>query len=47
MHARGVYVNPAWHHGLSAMHDAAHVDRIVEAAAGSARAVVQGAAALA
>jgi glutamate-1-semialdehyde aminotransferase len=43
MHARGVYVNPAWHHGISAMHDAATVDRIVEAAADSARAVAVGA----
>ena len=39
MHARGVYVNPAWHHGVSAMHDEATVDRIVEATAESARAV--------
>jgi glutamate-1-semialdehyde 2,1-aminomutase len=43
MHARGVYVNPAWHHGLSAMHDAALVDRIVAAAAESAQAVAHSA----
>ena len=39
MHARGVYVNPAWHHGLCAMHTEALVDRVIEAAADSARAV--------
>ncbi|HVC33371.1 MAG TPA: aspartate aminotransferase family protein, partial [Chloroflexota bacterium] len=32
MHRRNVYVNPAWHHGLSALHTAAIVDQIVEAA---------------
>lgn len=36
---RGVYVNPAWHHGISAMHTPALVDQIVEAAGGSARAM--------
>lgn len=41
MDQRCVYVNPAWHHGLSAMHETAHVDRIVEAAAASARALMQ------
>jgi glutamate-1-semialdehyde 2,1-aminomutase len=40
MHQRGVYVNPAWHHGISAMHTDALVDQVVEAAAESARAVV-------
>jgi glutamate-1-semialdehyde 2,1-aminomutase len=40
MHARGVYVNPAWHHGLSAVHTAALVDQICSAAEESARAVV-------
>ncbi|HEX5415022.1 MAG TPA: aspartate aminotransferase family protein [Chloroflexota bacterium] len=39
MFRRGVYVNPAWHHGLSAMHTPELVDRIVSAAAESARAV--------
>ena len=39
MYARGVYVNPAWHHGLSALHDEALVDEVVEKAADSARAV--------
>ena len=39
MCARGVYVNPAWHHGLSSMHTEAAVDQIVDAAAESARAV--------
>lgn len=37
MHERGVYVNPAWHHGISAMHTADQVDQIVTAAAESAR----------
>jgi glutamate-1-semialdehyde 2,1-aminomutase len=37
MDARGVYVNPAWHHGISAMHTTADVDAIVEAAHQSAR----------
>ncbi len=41
MHQRGVYVNPAWHHGLCAMHTEALVDQVVAAAAESARAVVQ------
>jgi len=40
MHERGVYVNPAWHHGISAMHTEALVDQVVEIAAESARAVV-------
>src|SRR5439155_26975233 len=40
MHARGVYVNPAWHHGLSAVHTDAQVDQICEAAEGSARSIV-------
>jgi glutamate-1-semialdehyde 2,1-aminomutase len=47
MHARGVYVNPAWHHGLSAMHDEALVDRVVAAAADSARAISRRAATIA
>lgn len=37
MHLRGVYVNPAWHHGLSAMHTSEQVDQIVAAAADSAK----------
>jgi glutamate-1-semialdehyde 2,1-aminomutase len=41
MHGRGIYVNPAWHHGLSAMHTPALVDQILEAAAESARAVAR------
>ncbi len=41
MHERGVYVNPAWHHGLSALHTDALVDQVVEAAAASARAVAR------
>jgi len=41
MHQRGVYVNPAWHHGLCAMHTDALVDQVVEAAASSARAVAR------
>jgi glutamate-1-semialdehyde 2,1-aminomutase len=41
MHERGVYVNPAWHHGLCAMHTEALVDQIVEAAGESARAVAR------
>jgi len=40
MDRRGVYVNPAWHHGLSGVHTEAMVGRIVEAAAESARALV-------
>jgi glutamate-1-semialdehyde 2,1-aminomutase len=39
MYARGVYVNPAWHHGISAMHSEADVDQIVAAAEEAARAV--------
>jgi glutamate-1-semialdehyde 2,1-aminomutase len=39
MHARGVHVNPAWHHGLSAMHDEALVDEVCAAAEDAARAV--------
>ncbi|HLZ07419.1 MAG TPA: hypothetical protein VKT80_02450, partial [Chloroflexota bacterium] len=41
MHQRGMYVNPAWHHGLAAMHTEALVDQIVDAAAESARAVTR------
>lgn len=40
MYQRGVYVNPAWHHGLSSAFTEAHVDRVVETAAEAARAVV-------
>jgi len=36
---RGVYFNPAWHHGISAMHDQALVDRICAEAEASGRAV--------
>ncbi len=39
MYARGVYVNPAWHHGLSCLHTEALVDEVCEKAAQSARAV--------
>lgn len=39
MFDRGVYVNPAWHHGLCAMHTPELVDRVVSAAAESARAL--------
>lgn len=47
MYLRGVYVAPAWHHGLSAAHTDALVDQIVARAAESAHAlVVQGAPAL-
>ncbi len=41
MHQRGVYVNPAWHHGISAMHTEQIVDRVGELAADAARAVAQ------
>ncbi len=41
MYRRGVYVNPAWHHGLSALHTEALVDQIVECAAESARTVAR------
>ena len=41
MHPRGVYVNPAWHHGLCAMHTEALVDEVIELAAQSAGAVAQ------
>ena len=41
MFQRGIYVNPAWHHGLCAMHTEALVDQIVDAAAESARAVAR------
>lgn len=41
MYQRDIYVNPAWHHGLCAMHTEALVDQIVEAAAESARAVAR------
>jgi glutamate-1-semialdehyde 2,1-aminomutase len=37
MAARGVYVAPAWHHGLCAMHTDALVDQIVDRAEQSAR----------
>lgn len=40
MYDRGVYVNPAWHHGLSAVHTESQVDEVVEKAAESARAIV-------
>ena len=40
MYSRGVYVNPAWHHGLSSLHTEALVDEVVEKAAESASAVV-------
>ena len=40
MNARGVHVNPAWHHGISAMHDEALVDEICAAAEHAARAVL-------
>jgi glutamate-1-semialdehyde 2,1-aminomutase len=40
MHARGVYVAPAWHHGLCALHTDALVDQVVALAEDSARAVV-------
>jgi len=36
---RGVYVNPAWHHGISAWHTEALVDEIIEKACDSARAL--------
>jgi hypothetical protein len=36
---RGVYFNPAWHHGISAMHSPVLVDEICQAAEASARAV--------
>lgn len=39
MHERGVFVNPAWHHGISAMHVEADVAQIVAAAEDAARAV--------
>ena len=39
MHARGIFVNPSWHHGLSAMHTTELVDRICAAAEESARAI--------
>jgi glutamate-1-semialdehyde 2,1-aminomutase len=39
MHERGVYVNPAWHHGLSAVHTEDLVDEVVEKAAAAARVV--------
>jgi glutamate-1-semialdehyde aminotransferase len=38
MHARGVYLAPAWHHGLCALHTDALVDQIVALAKESARA---------
>ena len=41
MYQRGVYVNPAWHHGLSALHSEEIVDRAVELAADAARAVAR------
>lgn len=42
MFRRGVYVNSAWHHGLSALHTEEIVDRVIELAAESARAIVAG-----
>jgi glutamate-1-semialdehyde 2,1-aminomutase len=36
---RGVYFNPAWHHGISALHSEALVDEICAAAEASGRAV--------
>ncbi|HEY3083415.1 MAG TPA: aspartate aminotransferase family protein [Chloroflexota bacterium] len=39
MLARGVYFNPAWHHGISALHTEALVDEICAAAEASGRAV--------
>ncbi|TAK25962.1 MAG: aminotransferase class III-fold pyridoxal phosphate-dependent enzyme [Chloroflexota bacterium] len=41
MHARGVYVNPAWHHGISAMHTEADIDAIVAAAGEAARSIAR------
>lgn len=38
---RGVYVNPVWHHGVSAAHTPADVDAIVAAAYDSARAMAR------
>ncbi len=40
MYHRGVYFNPAWHHGLSSAHDEALVDQVAEAAHESATTVV-------
>jgi glutamate-1-semialdehyde 2,1-aminomutase len=40
MYRRGVYTTPVWHHGISAMHTPELVDRVVQAAAESARAIV-------
>ncbi len=42
MDRRGVYVNPAWHHGISLAHTEELVDEVVEAAFESAAAVVEG-----
>ncbi len=39
MYSRGVYVNPAWHHGVGAMHTDELIDRIAAAAHDSARAL--------
>jgi glutamate-1-semialdehyde 2,1-aminomutase len=36
---RGVYVNAAWHHGISLNHSDEHVDRIIEAAGKCARSI--------
>lgn len=44
MYERGIYVNPAWHHGISAAHTEAQVDQICAAAEQSARAVASRAA---
>jgi glutamate-1-semialdehyde 2,1-aminomutase len=38
----GVFFNLGWHHGISAMHTAADVDRIVDGAAAAARRVARG-----
>ena len=39
MDTRGVYVAPAWHHGLCAMHTDELVDQVADLAERSARAV--------
>ncbi len=38
---RGVYVNPVWHHGISAAHTPADIDAIVAAAYDAARAIAR------
>ncbi len=42
MDRRSVYVNPAWHHGISSMHTEELVDEVVEAAYESAAVVARG-----